>query len=98
MISGCHNTWELMSWVNKYKLPAIKSIKYEDCQCLEIDDLWNALHSTFNKTLYCQVNVNILNEINNKPILSWPTFSKEELRLTLSNCNNLSASGPDKLL
>ena len=86
-----------MNWVNKYKLPAIKSIKYNNCQCLKIDDLWNALHSTFNMALHHQVDVNVLNEITDKPILSWPTFSKEEFRITLANCNNLSASGPDKL-
>jgi len=92
-----HRPWELMNWVNKCKLPAIESIKYNNCQCLEIDDLWNALHSTFNTTLHHQVNVDILNEITDKPILSWPTFSKEEFILALANCNNSSASGPDKL-
>ena len=86
-----------MSWVNKHKLPVIESIKYNDCQCLKIKDLWHALHSTFNKALHCQVNANVLDEINDKSILPWPTFSKEEFRLALSNCNNLSASGPDKL-
>jgi len=30
--------------------------------------------------------------------LPWPTFSKEEFRLALSNCNNSSAPSPDKLL
>jgi len=33
-----------------------------------------------------------------KPISLWPTFSKEEFRLALVNCNNSSAPGPDKLL
>jgi len=44
--------WELINWVNKCKLPTIESIKYNNCQCLEIDDLWNALHSTFNTALH----------------------------------------------
>ena len=87
-----------MNWVNKCKLPTIESIKYNNHQYLEIDDLWNTLHSTFNMALHCQVSVNILNEITDKPILSWPTFSKEEFRLALANCNNSSAPGPDKLL
>jgi len=86
-----------MSWVNKRKLPAIESIKYDDQQCLEIEDLWNTLHSTFNKALYRQVNVKVLDEIDDKPILFWPSFSKEEFRLALSKCNNSSAPGPDKL-
>ena len=87
-----------MSWVNKYKLPAIESIKYDNQQCLEIKDLWNALYSTFNKALHHQVNVKVLNGIDDKPILPWPSFSKEKFRLTLSKCNNSSAPGPDKLL
>ena len=90
--------WELINWVNKCKLPTIESIKYNNHQYLEIDDLWNALHSTFNIALHCQVSVNILNEITDKPILSWHTFSKEEFRLALANCNNSFAPGPDKLL
>jgi len=31
--------WELMNWVNKYKLPAIEMIKYNGNPCLELADL-----------------------------------------------------------
>ena len=92
-----HGPWELMSWINKCKLSAIESIKYNNRQYLKIKDLWNALHSTFNTALYCQVNVNILDEITDKPISLWPTFLEEEFKLVLSNCNNLSAPGLNKL-
>jgi len=54
--------------------------------------LWNALHSTFNRALNCQVDVDILEEIYDKPILPWPAFSKEEFRFAISSCNNLSWS------
>jgi len=37
-----------MNWVNKQKLLAIEAIKYNNCPCLEIKELWQALHSTFN--------------------------------------------------
>ena len=40
--------WELMNWVNKCKLLAIKMIKYNGWPCLELDDLWQALHFSFN--------------------------------------------------
>jgi len=86
-----------MSWVNKHKLPAIESIKYDNQQYLEIEDLWNTLHSTFNKALHHQVNVKVLDKIDDKPILPWPSFSKEEFRLALSKCNNSSAPSPNKL-
>ena len=55
-----------MNWVNKRKLPTIKAIKYNDQQCLNINDLWNALYSTFNIALHYQVDVEILDEIVNK--------------------------------
>ena len=87
-----------MSWVNKYKLSTIKTIKYHDQQCLNINDLWNALHSTFNTALHCQVDIDILDEIADKPTSPWPSFSKEEFRLALSSCNNSSVPGPDKLM
>ena len=56
-----------MSWVNKYKLPAVEAIKYNNQPCLTINDLWNALHSTFNIALHCQVDINILDEVADKP-------------------------------
>ena len=31
--------WALMNWVNKWKLPAIETIKYNDQPCLEIKNL-----------------------------------------------------------
>jgi len=45
----------------------------------------------------CQVNTDILNEIIDKLTMSWPVFSKEEFRTTISSYNNSSAPGPDKL-
>jgi len=59
--------------------------------------LWNALHSTFNTALYRQVDVEILDKIVDKPIFPWPLFSREEFRIAIANCNNASASSPDKL-
>ena len=41
--------WDLMNWVNKRKLPAVEVIKFNNQPCLETDNLWNALHFTFNK-------------------------------------------------
>jgi len=87
-----------MSWVNKYKLLAIKAIKYNDQPCLNIDDLWNALHSTINMALHHQVDVNVLDKINDKPTSPWALFLKEEFKITIANCNNTSAPGQDKLL
>jgi len=86
-----------MSWVNKCKLPAIEAIKYNNQLCLNIDDLWNVLHSTFNIALHCQVDINILNEINDKLTFPWAPFLKEEFKIATVNCNNAFAPSPDKL-
>jgi len=51
----------------------------------------------FNTALHCQVDVEILDEIPDKPISPWPSFSKEEFRIAIANCNTTSAPGPDKL-
>jgi len=44
-----------------------------------------------------QVNMNILNEITDKPTVPWLVFSKEEFRTAISSCNNSFAPSPDKL-
>ena len=40
--------WELMNQVNKCKILAVKAVKYNGCLCLEINNLWYALYSSFN--------------------------------------------------
>ena len=90
--------WELMSWVNKRKLLAIKAIKYNNQPCLTIDDLQNTFHSTFNTALYRQVDINILDKIVDKSSSSWAPFSKEEFKSTITNCNNSSTPRLNKLL
>ena len=87
-----------MNQVNKHKLLAIEAIKYNDQQYLDINDLWNALYSTFNTALHHQIDIDILDEIADKPTSHWPAFSKEESRLAISSCNNSSTSGPNKLI
>ena len=61
--------WELMNWIRRHKLLAIKAIKYNSCPCLSLESLWDALHSTFNTALNHQINLNILSEIDHKPTL-----------------------------
>ena len=86
-----------MNWINKYKLPTTKAIKYEGQPCLTPESLWNALHATFNSVLHHQVNTEVLNELRSKPTINWVPFSKEEFKQALIKCNNSSALGPDKL-
>jgi len=61
-----HGPWELMNWISRHKLPAIEAIKHNDRSCLSPESLWDTLHSTFNTALNCQVDLNILSEIERK--------------------------------
>jgi len=89
--------WELMNWIKKRKLPAIKAITHNGQPCLTFDSLWNALHNTFNTALNRQVDLNIINKIEHKLSQNWFPFSKEEFKSAISKCSNASAPGPDKL-
>ena len=89
--------WELMNWINRCKLPATKAIKFNRQPCITPDSLWDALYDMFNHVIHCQVDIDVLNEIENKATSSWEPFSKHEFRKAISMCNNSSASGPDKL-
>ena len=89
--------WELMNWVNKQKLPAIKTIKYNNQPCLEIHDLWHTLHCLFNIAQHCIVNKRVLEELSSFLSSYWNWFSKKEFIIAITKCNNSSISGPDKL-
>ena len=54
--------WELMNWVNKKKLSAIEMIKHNGSSCLELNNLWQALHSSFNSAQFRNVNESVLNK------------------------------------
>ena len=88
--------WELMNWINKWKLLTIEAIKYNSQLCLNIDDLWRALHLSFNTALHCSVNISIPDKIDSILPSLW-NFSKEEFKITISSCNNSSSPDLDKL-
>jgi len=58
-----------MNWVKKCKLPMIEAIQYKDQPCIELEDLWNALHKSFNSAQEREVNTHFLNKIPDKPTI-----------------------------
>ena len=89
-----HSPQKLINWINRYKLPTIKAIKYDSHPCLSLDSLWKVLHDSFNTTLNCQVNTNILSKIKHKATSIWSFFSKKEFKQGISKCNNSSLQDP----
>jgi len=59
---------------------------------------FGTLHFIFNMAQDCHVDIEILKEISDKALEEWPFFSREEFMKAIIKCNNLFASGPDKLL
>ena len=90
--------WKLTNWINRRKLPATRTIKHNDQLCLSPESLWDILHSTFNTAQNRPININILNEIDCKPVSLWNPFSKKEFKQVIVKYNNSSTPGPDKLL
>ena len=92
-----HSSWKLISWVNKCKLPTIETIKYNGQPCLDLEDLQQALHSSFNIAQFCQIDESVLNELDSYSSPLWTLFSEEEFTSAIVKCNNISVSGPDRL-
>ena len=89
--------WELINWVKKQKLPVIEAIQYKGHLCIELEDLWIALHNSFNSAQTWEIDIHVLDNIPNKSTKEWNSFSKQELINVIEKCNNSSALGPDKL-
>ena len=58
-----------MNWVKKHKIPAIEAIQYKGWLCIELEDLWNTLHKSFNSAQEREVNTHFLDEIPDKPTI-----------------------------
>ena len=59
-----------MSWVRKQKLPATETLQHNRHSCIELENLWLALHQTFNFVQNHQVNTNLLNKIPTRSTLT----------------------------
>ena len=86
-----------MNCIKKHKLPVIEAIQYEGWLCIEFEDLWNALHKSFNSAQEREVDTYFLDEIPDKPTIKWKSFSKNKIINAIEKCNNSLAPGPDKL-
>jgi len=63
-----------------------------------LEDLWNALHKSFNSAQEREVNTYFLDEIPDKLTIEWKSFSRNKIIDAIKKCNNSSAPGPNKLM
>ena len=68
-----------MNQVRKQKLPGIEAIQYKGCLCIELEDLWTALHNSFNSAQTREIDIYILDDIPSKPTEEQNFFAKQEV-------------------
>ena len=97
MTSSNKRPWDLMNWVWKKLMPAIKFILYKNCFCNTLPDLWYVLHNSYNSAENRPVDTCFLNEIPQVGLIDWPAFSKQEFKDAIAKCSSLSALGSDHI-
>ncbi|CAA7270660.1 unnamed protein product [Cyclocybe aegerita] len=89
--------WDLMEWVKQCKLPPCEAIRNGDQPCHDMDDLWDALHGTYNSASGREYDASVLDELPDQLVREWADFSEHELLSALRGCSNSSAPGPDHI-
>ncbi|KAJ3499868.1 hypothetical protein NMY22_g19468 [Coprinellus aureogranulatus] len=87
--------WDLMVWIQERKNPPCKAIQFNGQPCHTTDQLWQALHGTYNAANNRPVDLSILDDLPTLAAREWPEFSELELRQALEACSSCSAPGPD---
>jgi hypothetical protein len=87
-----------MDWVGPRKTPPVKAILYQGMPCTSLDQLWNALHSTFTSALDRPIDLSVLGDKWESPsIRAWVPHPAAELLDALTGTSNRSAPGPDHI-
>ncbi|KAJ2923470.1 hypothetical protein H1R20_g13624, partial [Candolleomyces eurysporus] len=89
--------WDLMEWIKERKNPLCEAIQFEGRPCHKLDDLWDALHSTYNAASDHPVDPSILDGLEDEPKRSWPKLLQFELGQALEVCSAHSAPGPNQI-
>jgi hypothetical protein len=87
-----------MDWVGPHKAPPIEAIPYQGVPCTSPDQLWNAIHSTFNLALDRPIDLSVLgNKWESPSIRAWIPSPAAEMLDALMGTLNRSAPGPDHI-
>ena len=86
-----------MSWVKQQRLPAVKTIHFQDQPCNDLSDLWRALHQSYNTAANHSVDLSVLDEVPSQATHSWMPFSLLEMQEVFKVCSNISAPGSNHI-
>jgi len=84
-----------MIWVKKHKLPAMKAIQFNGYSCIELEELWQALHQTFHSAQDYYINLYLIDKIPLRPLSEWLPSFKVEFTNIIEKCNSMSTLGSD---
>jgi len=87
--------WDLMNWVKKKNLPAVKAIYHENQPCNNLIALWNTLHSSYNSAENRPIDTRFLEGFNQCNNIEWLPFTSQEFIDTIAKCSNSSAPDSD---
>ena len=73
-----------MGWIQQRKLPPCEAIRYRDEPCHTLDELWGALHGTYNSASGRQFDTSVLDDLPDQPQHDWAPFAEAELKDALS--------------
>ncbi|KAF9254172.1 hypothetical protein L218DRAFT_809370, partial [Marasmius fiardii PR-910] len=92
--------WDLRSPSSpaQWKLPPTDAISFQGRQCRTLDELWQALHGTYNGAAEREIDLSFLDDLVSSPERTWFKFSALELRDTLSVWSSHSVLGPDHVM
>ncbi len=66
--------WDLMEWVKQRKNPPCEAIQRDGEPCHDLEQLWDALHSSYNAASGRQCDVSMLDDLPDEPVREWGAF------------------------
>ena len=87
--------WDLMNWVKKKNLLAIKAIYFKGQPCNNLTALWTTLYSSYNLAANRPINTRFMEEINQSHDIEWPPFTSQKFKDAIAKCSTSFGPSPD---
>lgn len=73
----------------------MKAIQFNGYSCIELEELWQALHQTFHSAQDHYINLHLIDKIPLRPLSEWLPFFKVEFTNIIEKCNSMSTLRSD---